>query len=207
MSIFDNHKQQNSGGINMYNHIDNSVHQTNVNTPSSNSKSDSIIPILIVGVVVTFFLIEIYPIELTFISKYSGIINLIILLISISIAVYTFIISKKIKYSITNFIQAIIPIIIQRLYIYQNTPFIEKVTSFSDSHPNILSYFNSMKDIGTSRLVLYILLNNAAIVFLVVVILSFLLEIFKNKNFRSYSSIFMYILEVLILCFSPTLIS
>ena len=64
-----------------------------------------------------------------------------------------------------------------------------------------------MKDTGTGKLVLCILLNNAAIVFLVLVILSLLLETFKNKNFRSHSSIFIYILETLILCLNPTLMS
>ena len=209
MPIFDNHKQQNSGGINNYNHIDNSVHQTNVNTTSSSSQSNSntVALIFIVGAAIPFFLIGIYPKEIAFLWQYSGIVNLIILLISISITAYTFIISKKIKYSITNFVQSIMPIIIQWLLIQQNTPFIEKVTVFSNNHPNIPSYLKSMKDTGTGKLVLCILLNNAAIVFLVLVILSLLLETFKNKNFRSHSSIFIYILETLILCLNPTLMS
>ena len=209
MPIFDNHKQQNSGGINNYNHIDNSVHQTNVNTTSSSSQSNSntVALIFIVGAAIPFFLIGIYPKEIAFLSQYSGIVNLIILLISISITAYTFIISKKIKYSITNFVQSIMPIIIQWLLIQQNTPFIEKVTVFSNNHPNIPSYLKSMKDPGTGKLVLCILLINAAIVFLVLVILSLLLETFKNKNFRSHSSIFIYILETLILCLNPTLMS
>ena len=139
MSIFDNHKQQNSGGINTYNHIDNSVHQTNVNKTSSSSQSNSnsVALMFIAGAAIPFFLIGIYPKEIAFLSQYSRIVNLIILLISISIAVYTFIISKKIKYSVTNFIQSIIPIVIQQLFIQQNTPFIEKVTTFSNDHPNI----------------------------------------------------------------------
>ncbi|MDM8284585.1 hypothetical protein [Ligilactobacillus salivarius] len=209
MPIFDNHKQQNSGGINNYNHIDNSVHQTNVNTTSSSSQSNSntVALIFIVGAAIPFFLIGIYPKEIAFLSQYSGIVNLIILLISISITAYTFIISKKIKYSITNFVQSIMPIIIQWLLIQQNTPFIEKVTTFSNNHPNIFSYLDIMQDIETRKLILYVLLNNVAIVFLVIVILALLLEIFRNKNFRSYYSVIIYILEIIILCFSPTLIS
>ena len=56
MPIFDNHKQQNSGGINNYNHIDNSVHQTNVNTTSSSSQSNSntVAIIFIVGSAISF---------------------------------------------------------------------------------------------------------------------------------------------------------
>ena len=116
MALFNNNRQQNSGGINSYSYTDNSVHKTvnNITFFPINKTKSSDNPEILVLLLILFgssILIKYFQLGFTVLQKYTPIINLFILIVSLSLSAYVFFKTKKLLLTFGCFSQSIFPIV------------------------------------------------------------------------------------------------
>lgn len=209
MSFLSHHNQQNSGGINQQNNIDNSTHinmfngfnESNKPSQDPNENVELIIEIALFVVIITVLYKKISPI----IINYSWAIILAILVLAIINIIYAF----KERYSnsekIITIMQGLIPIVGQITWVKLNpqkkvTEFLKtvKVDNVSGIYKSITPIFNALSN-GNINIFIYIIIQCILLGILYGVIIGNNINLYKNKNinieFQFIAYLFIFILE------------
>ncbi len=209
MAFFDNHKQQNSGGINNYTNTDNSIHTTITNitilpTKKSSNSDDFLKAVFILAAVVIPTLIKKLQLGFVFLQNYTSVINTFIIVSSLVLSIYVFFkANKHIILTFLTFIQSGVSAILQTL-LTANNEHLNKIFESLDSIQNIFSILsNNLYD----RSLLYLGLYVVSFLLLYTSIISIWIDTLKNKSIINYYALINYFLISLFLTFGSELLN
>lgn len=209
MALFNNNKQQNSGGINSYSYTDNSTHNTVNNItffPATKTKnSDNSEFLMLLGVPFgSVILIKYFQLGFTVLQKYTPVINLFIIIVSLSLSGYVFFKTKKFSVTFGCFSQSIFPIILQNKLTTNNEQLdfaFNLANSIPHSIPSLLT-----SEATTKALLLYFILYSSCFILLYISILSILISTIKHKSVVDFFALVIYGLVIAFLTYGSKLL-